>query len=104
RPSTEMRSPGSLAFFSPRRLQPAGASEASNSAAKSRRFMCLSGTEARSGLGSESGDHLRGAGADPLRRRQIVRKIAIELKRTGLVARFQPHPRGPAERRGAKWI
>src|SRR5712691_5650077 len=97
-PSTEIRSPGSGCFLSRNQSHAAGPS-ASSSAAKSRRFMANAGR-----LGFESRGHLGGAGAQALRRRQVVGEFFVDREGTPAVARFELCRGGQVERAGAPWI
>src|SRR5712691_4307221 len=97
-PSTEIRSPGSGCFLSLNQSHAAGPS-ASSSAAKSRRFMANAGR-----LGFESRGHLGGAGAQALRRRQVVGEFFVDREGTAAIARFELCRGGQVERAGAPWI
>src|SRR5205085_5983529 len=103
RPSTEIRSPASGCFLSRSQSQDAGASD-SNSAAKSRRFIAQTDRAKRARLGREGGRQLGGAGAQPLRRGEIVGDLPIKIEGTAAVARLELRRGGQFECAGVPRI
>src|SRR5262249_4433398 len=98
RPRTGIRSPESGRFFSSNRSHPDKPSD-SSSEVKSRRF--ISGRKISM---CEGGGHLGGAGAQLLRRRQIVGELLVGVERAGPVAGLKLGGSGQLERTGAPRI
>ena len=106
------RSARPAAASSSRRTQPHPAAEASSSAAKSRRFIRLI-RDSRNATGTPAGLPLRISSAAtisaararrPLRRRQIVGELLIDVERAAAVARLELGRRSQVERARAPWV
>src|SRR5712691_726525 len=89
-PSTEIRSPASGCFLSLNKSHPAAPKD-SSSAEKSRRFIVRPEPLMMGGdrLGFERRGHLGGAGAQTLRRRQVVGKLFIDFEGATAIAGFE---------------